>query len=311
MNTPNFSMSSGQVQEHVPLAPHTYMKVGGPARFFALVSSIEDLIHLVKQAHDESIPLLILGGASNVLISDHGFDGLVIKNLCNQIILNYKDHTVTAESGTLMNQLVNVTLQHNLAGLEEFLGIPGTVGGAIYNNSHHLKHLIGTYVNSVRVISRSGKINTLLHNDMAFAYDASILQTTKDIVLSATFQLKLGDPSIIKDRAQKALQRRRDTQPLEFPSSGCMFKNIGDSNAQKYQTPKLATSAGFLIDQAGLKGTKIGGAQVSPVHANFIVNTGNATAQDVKDVSDLVIQKIKSTYGVTLNREVFLIGDFT
>lgn len=311
MNIPKALINTGiHIKDNHLLAPYTYMKVGGPAQYFAIADDLSQLIKLIKAAHQDNLQLLVLGGGSNVLISDKGIKGLVVINRASKInIIDPSLPQVEADSGVIMNQLINYTINNSLGGLEEFLGIPGTVGGAIINNSHHLTHLIGDYIESVKVISLEGDQKTLTHKQCRFSYDHSIFQETSDIVLSVIFNLKHANKNKLTIKAAKALKRRRDTQPLEFPSSGCMFKNIGEDKAQKLSTPEKISAAGHLIDQAGLKGITEGGAKVSEKHANFIINTGNATSKDVIKLSQKVIQIIKQKYGVTLEREVFLIGE--
>jgi UDP-N-acetylmuramate dehydrogenase len=299
----------GVVMNH-PLAPYTYAKVGGPAEYFYEATSKTDLTNVLRAAMADGIPFRLLGAGSNILVSDKGVAGLVVRNRADHIF--HEGSIVRAETGVVVNQLVNQTLSYGLQGLEEFLGIPGTVGGAVYNNSHHLKHLIGDYISSVEVLNRDGQVDRIERQDMEFAYDSSRLQRTGEIALEATFELApYADTEELRAVATAALKRRRSTQPLEYPSTGCMFKNIGEKNARAFHTPDGITSAGALIDKAGLKGTKIGGAMISDVHANFIINLEKkATAADYKQISDLMIEKVKEKFGVTLEREVFLWGDF-
>lgn len=303
----NLANLNQKVLQNHPLSTHTYMKVGGPAKFCLTATTSKELIESVKAALSDNIPFMVLGGGSNILFQDDGFQGLVILNRTHDISSDQKHHRITADSGVIVNQLVNQSIQQSLAGLEEFLGIPGTVGGAVYNNSHHLKHLMGDYIDSVEALDTSGKLITLSNQQCKFAYDYSIFQDNGFAIISATFQLKPGDKDTLYDKAKAALKRRRDTQPLESPSSGCMFKNIGEANAKMHNTPNQTTAAGYLIDKAGLKGLKVGGASVSQKHANFIVNDGSASSKDVINLSNQVIQKIKQKYGVTLEREVFII----
>lgn len=310
-----------RVSFNEPLAQHTWMKIGGPADLFLVARSAKDLSLAVSLAKKNKIAYTVLGGGSNVLVKDGGISGLVIKNQADKVSFGgfggkIKDKKVgmekaivKAESGAVVNQVVRFTLEESLAGLEEFLGIPGTIGGAVYNNSHHLDHLIGDCVSEVGVVDEKGEEKIYTKFEMKFAYDYSVLQRTNEVILWASFLLRRGDKKKLWEKAETALKRRRDTQPLQIPSSGCMFKNIGEANAIRFNTPNRSTSAGFLIDQAGLKGTRVGGAEVSDKHANFIVNTGEATAKDVIELSEKVIDKIKDKYGVTLEREVFIIGE--
>lgn len=315
------SLGENRVVENAPLKSHTWIKAGGLADLFFIAKSREDLVDAVKTTHSFKVPLFILGGGSNLLIKDGGLRGLVVKNRTTNISLaglkggvingraGVSEASVKAESGVSINQLVRYTIDESLAGLEEFLGVPGTIGGAIYNNAHHLEHLIGDYVANVEVINSEGEIKTYTGKEMKFAYDYSRIQDTKEIVLSVTFNLKSGDKKELWEKAEAALKRRRATQPLEKPSSGCMFKNISKADAISFNTPNHTLSAGQLIDLSGLKGESIGGAEVSQVHANFIVNNGTASAKNILDLSQKVINRVKEQFGVTLEREVFIVGE--
>lgn len=305
----NLKQTGLDIQTDVVIKPYTYMKIGGKAEYFVVVQNKKELVDIVTAAIKIKVPITILGGASNVLISDLGIKGLVIINRAQGIRLtSHKPLKVTADSGTLVNHLVNYCLENGYGNLEEFLGIPGTVGGAIYNNSHHLKHLIGSYVDSVEVIDLSGKTETLTQKQCQFAYDYSIFHHQPKIILSATFNLSIGDKKTLLNKSQKALKRRRDTQPLEFPSSGCIFKNISKKQINRAIKTIDIPAAGYLIDQAGLKGICVNDACVSEKHANFIINKGNATAEDVVRLSDKIARLIKKEYGITLEKEVFFIG---
>lgn len=298
-----------------PLACHTYIKIGGPADLFFTALSLEDLKTAIQASIKTNIPYFVLGGGSNILTSDKGIRGLVIKNRADNIIikkikgkvknnqLSLEEAQVVAESGAITNLLVRRTIQEGLAGLEYFLGVPGTVGGAIYNNSHYKDQLIGNFIHRVSVLNREGSEKTYSKDEMLFAYDYSILHDTKETVLSATFRLKGGSSEQLWKKAESFAKRRSDSQPLNFPSSGCMFKNIKQG---KYS----GTSAGYLIDKAGLKGAKVGKAKVSEKHANFIINTGNATAKDIVELIDIVKAKVKSKFKVELEMEVFKVGEF-
>jgi UDP-N-acetylmuramate dehydrogenase len=315
------ALGKDRVVRNAPLKNHTWIKAGGNADLFFIAKSRQDLLDAVKVAHEQKTPLFMLGGGSNLLIRDGGLRGLVVKNRATNITLagikggvvkgktGIKEVSVKAESGVSINQLVRYAIDESLEGIEEFLGVPGTIGGAVYNNAHHLTHLIGDYISVVEVVTLAGEVKTYTGKQMKFAYDYSIIQETKDIVLSATFSLKTGDKAKLWALAEAALKRRRATQPLEKPSSGCMFKNISTADALANNTPNHTQSAGQLIDLTGLKGMKIGGAEVSTVHANFIVNNGGASASDVLKLSKAVIDRVKERFGVTLEREVFIVGE--
>jgi UDP-N-acetylmuramate dehydrogenase len=221
--------------------------------------------------------------------------------------VDLKEALIEAESGVPANLLIRYTLDQGLSGLEEMLGLPGTVGGAVYNNSHHLDKLWGDHIVEVEVLDQEGKRKKYNHDELHFAYDYSIFHKTRETILTATFQLKHGDKTALWEIATAAVKRRSATQPLGIPSSGCMFKNI--SLADKMRLGIQTPSAGYLIDKAGLKGLRVGGASVSEVHANFIVNDGTATSQDVLDLVHDIQVKIKAKFGVDLEKEVIVLGE--
>lgn len=306
------------IQTLVPLSRHTYFKLGGVADQFVEAKTKAELIEAVRYAIDSKIPYLVLGGGSNVLVSDSGFRGLIIKNRTSAVRLkgfaggvakgklDLKEAIVEADSGVTANYLIRYTLDEGLAGLEDMLGLPGTVGGAVYNNSHHVDKLFGDHIIEVEVLDNAGKIKKYTNAQCQFAYDYSIFHKTKETILSASFQLKRGDKKALWEIATAAVKRRSSTQPLGLPSSGCMFKNISLADRMRLGVP--TASAGYLIDKAGLKGLRVGGAVVSDVHANFIVNDGTATSADVSQLVSEVQQKIKDKFGVSLVEEVIKIG---
>ena len=306
-----------QIIQNEPLARHTYFKLGGPADEFVEVKTQAELEEAVRYAVTKKIPYLVLGGGSNILVSDQGFRGLVIKNRLTGIKLkgfaggvaagkvDLKEVLIEAESGVPANLLIRYTLDQGLSGLEEMLGLPGTVGGAVYNNSHHLDKLWGDHIVEVEVLDQEGKRKKYGRDELHFAYDYSIFHKTRETILTATFQLKHGDKTALWEIATAAVKRRSATQPLGIPSSGCMFKNI--SLADKMRLGIQTPSAGYLIDKAGLKGLRVGGASVSEVHANFVVNDGTATSQDVLDLIRDIQVKIKAKFGVDLEKEVVVI----
>jgi UDP-N-acetylmuramate dehydrogenase len=296
-----------RVEPQASLAPYTYVKIGGPAQWLLIINNALELEQAITAARKDNLSFQVLGSASNVIISDAGISGLIIINRAQEIRL--KDSTkVVAESGALMSQLVHFTLQNKLSGLEEFLGIPGTVGGAIYNNSHHLTHLIGDYVESVLILTRQGEKKHLAQADCGFAYDKSVFQQTNDIILSVTFTLAPATAEM-KPLAIAALKRRKDTQPLEYPNSGCMFKNVDPKTAAQVGMPPGVVAAGWLVDQSGCKDMQVGQAKVSPKHANFIINLGGATAADYVTLSNQVRQIVHEKFGLWLDREIFFLGN--
>ncbi len=279
------------------------MKVGGPAEVFVVVKHADDLSALLQYCATHAIPCTVLGGASNVIVSDEGIRGLVIKNQSAEIVIERGEHfaRVIAESGVSTNILVRKTIDEGLQGLEYFLGVPGTLGGAIYNNSHYLTELIGNVVKKVEVFHfETQSVQTLSQEEMQFAYDFSILQKTHDIVLRVVFELEYGNKDSLEQKAKEVSKKRAASQPLGQPSSGCIFKNYHKSTGE-------VLHAGQLIDQAGLKGYRIGDAAVSEIHANFIVNKGHATSAQVLELANYVQQVIQEKNGIKLEKEVFVL----
>ena len=317
-----------RVFENEPLSKHTYFKLGGPAKIFFEAKSVDDLKLALTSAFESKIPYAVLGGAANVLVSDKGFDGLVIKNRAAGVKLvglkgtinkngrGVKNALVWVTSGTPMNQLARFTIDQGLEGLEFLLSVPGTVGGGLKINAHfevEKGEFLGKRLVSAALFDpNSGEVKTVNHDYFEFSYDHSKIQKTGEIVLESIFRLDTSkDRAALWQRAMDNVKRRNEEQPIGIACSGCVFRNISHEDAMRLATPNLTTSTGYIIDSLGLKGTKIGDAQISTHHANFIVNTGEATAADVLKLINIVKQKAKETYGLDLNEEIFYIGDFT
>ena len=284
------------------LAQHTYFKIGGPAEVFLIVKTSNDLADLAEFAGKNQIKFTVLGGASNVLINDQGLRGLVVKNNTSQVLIKPGDKPETfileADSGAITNLVVRKALDNSLDGLQLFLGVPGTIGGAVFNNSHFLKVLIGENILEVECVTRQGEHKTYSKSDMKFAYDYSILHETHDTIIKVRFLLKKGDKTTLEERAKYATTYRATTQPLGIPSSGCMFQNAIMPDGSR-------ESAGKLVDMAGLKGLRVGDAVVSDKHANFILNVGKATSEEVDQLVAKVTAAVKDKFGAELKREVF------
>jgi UDP-N-acetylmuramate dehydrogenase len=296
------------IQTNLPLAPYTWYKIGGPAEYLYVAKDVASLELAASYALKNQLSYRILGQGSNVLISDAGLRGLTIINQAQNISHTSTPSHLLVDSGTPMNQLVNYTLDHHLVGLAPFLGLPGTVGGAIYNNSHFETQLIGDLIHEIIVLAPQGDRQVIPQAAAEFKYDSSIFQRTQQPILQVEFKLTITTNDQNKANAQAALKKRISTQPLEYPSSGCVFKNVSPTDTVRLKLP--SSSMGYLIDQLGLKGYQIGGAMVSPKHANFIVNCGSASAQDVFKLATYIAQKIQTQYGFAPEHEVFFMGDF-
>ncbi len=292
---------------HVPLARFTTFRVGGPADWFAEPATADETIAALQLAYDSCVPVTVLGGGSNVLVGDRGVRGLVLRPRGGRIQAA-GDGTVRADAPVTLNGLVRWTIGRGLAGLEAWAGTPGTVGGAVSGNAHYGGRLIGELVETVLVAGPDGAVKEWPRDAMEFGYDCSRLQRTGEVLLWAAFRLAAGaDASRLRAIARRSLEHRKQTQPLDTPSAGCMFRNPGPADPVPDGIPR---SAGALVDRAGLKGHGVGGASVSDVHANFIVNTGNATAADIRALAAKCRQAVFERFGVTLREEIVYLGEF-
>ncbi len=300
----NMNCSSDfEVCENEPLKKHSTFRIGGMAKYAIFPLGVNDFIAAINFAKCRNLKFCVIGKGSNVLFDDSGYDGVVI--FTGKMTASDYEHTengydISVSCGRLLTDFsVEVGRKFILSGMEFAYGIPGTVGGAVYMNA-------GAYGSQMSdVVSRcdyfdcdSGKICTASAQELEFSYRKSLFSENKNyIVLSATFSLKFGDKKVIAEKMRANMQSRRDKQPLEYPSAGSTFKRPGEN-----------VFAGKLIEDAGLKGFSIGGAQVSEKHAGFIINTGDATAEDVKAVIDHVKNVVYENSGIMLEREVIYIS---
>jgi UDP-N-acetylmuramate dehydrogenase len=297
-----------RVRRSEPLAPRTTFMVGGPADWFVETRSADETVTALDLGRAHGVAVTVLGGGSNVLISDAGVRGLVIRPR-GAGIRRAGEVTVEAEAGATINGLVRWTVARGLAGLEAWAGTPGTVGGAVFGNAHFGGRNIGDLLEGVRVVDRSARILEVPAAAMAFGYDHSRLRETGEILLSATFRVAEGDPAMLRSRARESLAYRKRTQPLDRPSAGCVFRN---PERGRDDVPEgLPWSAGALIDRAGAKGWVVGGARVSLTHGNFIVNDGKATAADIRHLIEACRRVVRDRFGVDLREEIVYLGDFS
>jgi len=294
------------VRRDAALAPFTTFKVGGPADFFVQASRAADVKAALAAARAERMPVTILGGGSNVLISDAGIRGLVVRMHGGEVTA-LSERVIRADGGITINGLVRWTINRGVAGLEAWAGTPGTVGGAVHGNAHFKGRLIGELVDSVELLDADGKTIQVGAADMEFGYDRSRLQRTHEIVLTADFKVGTGDPAALRGVARESLAYRKRTQPLESASAGCIFQN--PDPATDRVPDGIPPSAGALVDRAGLKGRHEGAARVSTTHGNFIVNEGGASAQDVLDLIEMVRERARSIRGIQLETEVEILGE--
>jgi UDP-N-acetylmuramate dehydrogenase len=288
------SIFSGTVLIDEPLSSHTWLKIGGPADLFLIPASKDDVSQAVAFCREEGLPYTILGSGSNVLVGDNGIRGAVIaihKTLDYMIV--YSD-TVRAGAGVNVPKFVLDLLKEGFTGMEGLGGIPGSLGGAIIMNAGAYGSEIFEFVTDVEVI-RDGKAVTLQRDQIFYTYRGTDL--TKDIILEVGFRFERGDVVAAKERRKELLAKRKDSQPLDRPNAGSIFKNpAGDY-------------AGRLIEACALKGTRVGDAVVSEKHANFLVNDGQATASDMMRLIALVRNRVRSDHGVELELEIKLLGE--
>lgn len=286
----------GTVFKDEPLYKHTTYRVGGPAKLFVKVQHVDGLIEVIKYCRKHRIPLFVIGRGSNLLFSDKSFDGIII-SLENMNQYHVNGSEVTAQSGVTMIKLAYDCAKIGLSGFEFMGGIPGNIGGGIFMNAGAYKSCLSEVVKSVKVLDERLKVVELSKDEMEFSYRHSIIQDhPKWIVLEATFELENKSVEEINETLDKRKERRMSTQPWNKPSAGSVFRNPDGSSAWKY------------IDDAGLRGYEIGGAQVSPKHSNFIVNNGYASAKDIYDLIFYVQKTVQDQFGVLLKPEVRFIN---
>jgi len=269
------------------------------------VSRADDVKAALAAARVDGVPITILGGGSNVLVSDAGIRGLVVRVHGGDVIA-LPDGLIRADGGITINGLVRWTINRGVAGLEAWAGTPGTVGGAIHGNAHFKGRLIGELVDAVELLDAEGRTVRVAAADMEFGYDRSRLQRTHEVVLSADFKAGAGDPAALRAVARESLAYRKRTQPLDSASAGCIFQN--PDPATDRVPDGIPPSAGALVDRAGLKGSREGPARVSLTHGNFIVNEGTASAADIRRLIERCRDNVRSKFGVELRDEIVYLG---
>lgn len=280
-----------------PMSRHTSFKVGGPADIFVTPDNIDGLSKAIKILKTEGIPVYIMGNGSNLVVRDKGIRGVVIKILDHFSSYSVNADTITAEAGILLSKISKIALKHELSGLEFAEGIPGTLGGAVAMNAGAYTGDMKSVVARTEYMDKNGEIRVLEGEQHQFGYRTSIIQKEQGIVLRSELKLKYGNRADIKALMDDFNQRRRDKQPLELPSAGSIFKR-----------PE-GHFTGKLIEECGLKGYRIGGAEVSSKHCGFIVNVNNATADDIVKLIEHIQHAVKSRLGVELQTEVKILGE--
>lgn len=276
-------------KENKLLSELSTFNIGGPAKFFAEVHTLDEMRQTLLTCKKQNLPYFILGKGSNCLFDDRGFNGVVILNKID-FINRPSPNTYHVGAGYSFSLLGTQTARHGYSGLEFASGIPGSVGGAVWMNAGANGNETCSSLTSVEFMNENGELINLNKSDMHFSYRHSSFQSMKGAIISATFTLTPSETARAKQI--EIINNRKKTQPLNMPSAGCIFRN------------PTCGHAGALIDQSGLKGTNVGGAQVSPIHANFIVNSGNATANDVLSLITLIKKTVKEKSGSVLESEV-------
>ncbi|MDP3710667.1 MAG: UDP-N-acetylmuramate dehydrogenase [bacterium] len=322
-----------EIKENIPIAPYTVYKIGGPAIFFVEIKNSEELKEALNFAVDKNLPFFILGAGSNVLISDQGFNGLVIKISGGNIKVD--GESLMIDSGVMMARAVAESAKAGLTGFEWGIGVPGTVGGSVRGNagcfgnemSQILEHTQVFEVKSEKLKVKNlgknsaGRIFGLSNKECKFNYRDSVFKKHPEwVILSATLKLQKGDPKEIQEKIKKFTADRSEKQDIGTKSCGCIFKNIKWSDTNKAEIlekfsfleqfkDRPTIPASFLIDQIGLKNLRKGKIFISPKHANFFVNEGGGTAAEVKILIETVKEKIKNHFGLTLEEEIQYLGD--
>ena len=300
-------LDPARLRTQVPLAPYTTFRIGGPADVLYDATTADALASAVASARELNIPWFLLGSGANILVGDGGFRGLVIRNTASHHRMS-DTGTLWTESGAIVQDLVLETVRSGWSGLEHYIGIPSTVGGAVWQNLHFLSPaperertmFIAEVFDSCEVLSQEGGRRVVHRDEMAFGYDTSILHHRHDVALSVTFNLTQGDRDRMNRILQENLSWRGARHPwLEIhPSAGSIFKKIE------------GVGAGRLIDQCGLKGHRVGDAQVSYLHANIVINLGEATAADIRQLIAEIQRRVADQFGQHLEPEIGFVGEF-
>ena len=292
-------ISKEKIKQNEPMKEHTSFKIGGPAEFFVKVNSVEELTQVLQFAKKNKIPLTVVGNGSNLLVLDKGIKGIVVKiDMKNIKITNINEEKVEliVDDGVQLGLFAQKLLKEEISGFEELSGIPGTIGGAVVMNAGAHGKEMKDIVSEVVTIDYNGNIHTFTNQQSEFKYRQSKFSNGEYIILQVKLILQKGKTEEIKSKMQEFAQYRKEKQPVEYPSAGSTFKRGTDFITAK------------LIDDAGLKGYSIGGAKISEKHAGFIINTGNATAQDVLDLAKYVKDKVYEKFGKKIELEIKILG---
>jgi UDP-N-acetylmuramate dehydrogenase len=288
----------GIVRADEPMAKHTSFAIGGPADIFTEPADTEDISTLLHQADRLGLPWTAIGDGQNLLVADRGIRGIVIRLGKPMSYIKVDGVRVIAGAGAKLTKAMDAAIRHSLAGLEGCTGVPGTVGGAIVMNAGTRYGYVGDVTKSVTVVDGDGTIRTMTPAEVGFDYRSSGLLGKRLIVAEAEFDLRPGNREELVSTVERLRRRRAMTQPSAVKSAGCVFRNPGEEHASR------------LIDEAGAKGLRIGDAEVSEKHANYLINAGNATARQIRDLGERVRQLVQERFGILLEYEVKMIGDW-
>jgi len=286
------------------LAPLTTYNTGGKARFFVSVGDASEIVKVISGARRLGIPFFLIGGGSNLLVSDSGYEGLIVKIDVRGMEL-YSQTAINCGAGVELMSLVDFATTNSLTGLEFAAGIWGSVGGAICGNAGAFGGEMGSVISEVTLVSKDGEVKTVQRGYCRFGYRDSYLKKTGEVVVTAKFELVLGEKHAIQTRVDDILKHRSERHPVNSRTAGSFFKNVPDASQ-----PHGKLAAGKLLEEAGAKGLSIGGAKVFDRHANMIVNTGNATTKDIRQLADIMKQRVLDKFGIELEDEVVSVGEF-
>ena len=286
------------ILEQESMKKHTTFRIGGPADIFAVPDTIEKAAKIIGICREQKVPFYVIGNGSNLLVSDQGYRGVVVQVYKNLSAIEIKGDIITAQAGAMLSVIAKKAMAASLTGFEFASGIPGTVGGAAVMNAGAYGGEMKQVLTEVTVLTREGELRRIPSEELKLGYRYSVIPEKGWIVLEAKLKLHRGDYDMIKARMDELKEKRVETQPLELPSAGSTFKR-----PEGY-------FAGKLIMDAGLRGFSVGGAQVSEKHCGFVVNTGEATAKDVRDLIREVSRQVKTKFGVELEPEVKMLGEF-
>ena len=286
------------ILEQESMKKHTTFRIGGPADIFAVPDTIEKAAKIIGICREQKVPFYVIGNGSNLLVSDQGYRGVVVQVYKNLSAIEIKGDIITAQAGAMLSVIAKKAMTASLTGFEFASGIPGTVGGAAVMNAGAYGGEMKQVLTEVTVLTREGELRRIPSEELKLGYRYSVIPEKGWIVLEAKLKLHRGDYDMIKARMDELKEKRVEKQPLELPSAGSTFKR-----PEGY-------FAGKLIMDAGLRGFSVGGAQVSEKHCGFVVNTGEATAKDVRDLIREVSRQVKTKFGVELEPEVKMLGEF-